>query len=229
MFDDPPGCWLHRQASFINASFPEGTESGVDYDWFPFPPIDQEGTPVRRGVGGHFREPSRGADFLEKFMSEDVQCAIGAEPGSSRISPNVNVGPDCYTNPILADSSAVLTEALQAGTGRFDASDLMPAAGRLRELLDRDGDVHAGRSGLAHRRPRRHRGELAGRVAGAGSRANGRSGRDGRSPGSRDGSRREGEDMKPSESRRAATRSRPGTRRPGGSAVLLLLRLVAPS
>src|ERR687892_749492 len=44
MFEDPPGCWLHRQASFINAFFPEDTEAGVDYDWFPLPPIDQEGT-----------------------------------------------------------------------------------------------------------------------------------------------------------------------------------------
>ncbi len=47
MFDDPPGCWLHRQASFIDASFPEDAVAGDDYDWFPFPPIDQEGTPLR--------------------------------------------------------------------------------------------------------------------------------------------------------------------------------------
>jgi alpha-glucoside transport system substrate-binding protein len=39
----------------------------------------------------------------------------------------VNVGPDCYANDILADASEVLTTALKEGTGRFDASDLMPA------------------------------------------------------------------------------------------------------
>ena len=44
MFEDPPNCWPHRQASFINAEFPEGTVAGEDYDWFPLPPIDQEGT-----------------------------------------------------------------------------------------------------------------------------------------------------------------------------------------
>ena len=43
MFQDPPKCWLHRQASFINSFFPEDAEAGVDYDWFLFPPIDQEG------------------------------------------------------------------------------------------------------------------------------------------------------------------------------------------
>ena len=43
MFEDPPNCWLHRQASFINSFFPEDAEAGTDYDWFPLPPIDQEG------------------------------------------------------------------------------------------------------------------------------------------------------------------------------------------
>ena len=32
-----------------------------------------------------------------------------------RISPNADVGADCYVNSILADSSAVLTEALAGG------------------------------------------------------------------------------------------------------------------
>jgi alpha-glucoside transport system substrate-binding protein len=128
MFDSPPGCWLHRQASFINAFFPEGTEAGVDYDWFPFPPIDQEGTLFAGELAVTFRDAPEVRDFLSRFMSTDVQCAMGGEVGSSRISPNVDVGPDCYANPILADASVVLTDALAAGTGRFDASDMMPPA-----------------------------------------------------------------------------------------------------
>jgi alpha-glucoside transport system substrate-binding protein len=129
MFQDPPGCWLHRQASFINAFFPEGTEAGVDYDWFPFPPIDQEGTLFAGEfavVGTNGNRPEV-VDFLNQFMGEDVQCAMGGETASSRISPNVNVGPDCYANDILADASEILTTALEEGTGRFDASDMMPA------------------------------------------------------------------------------------------------------
>jgi alpha-glucoside transport system substrate-binding protein len=127
MFQDPPGCWLHRQASFINANFPEDAEAGVDYDWFPLPPIDQEGT-LYAGeltvVGSNRPEV---VDFLNRFIAEDVQCEMGGVQASSRISPNVNVGPECYANDILADASVVLTEALSSGTGRFDASDLMPA------------------------------------------------------------------------------------------------------
>jgi alpha-glucoside transport system substrate-binding protein len=153
MFDDPPGCWLHRQASFINAFFPEGTEAGVDYDWFPFPPIDQEGTLF----AGELAVIGRGAnrpevkDFLEKFMAEGIQCAMGGTAASARISPNVNVGPDCYANEILADASAVLTEALEAGHGRFDASDLMPGevgagsfwTGMVRYMQEGPGSLQA--------------------------------------------------------------------------------------
>jgi hypothetical protein len=41
----------------------------------------------------------------------------------------VNVGPECYPNPILADASKVLSEALTGGgAAGFDASDQMPAA-----------------------------------------------------------------------------------------------------
>lgn len=130
MFEDPPNCWLHRQASFINASFPPDSEAGVDYDWFPLPPIDQEGI-LYAGeltvVGKNGNRPEV-VDFLEKFIAEEVQCEMGSVTLSSRISPNVNVGPDCYANEILAGASEVLTEALKEDTGRFDASDLMPAA-----------------------------------------------------------------------------------------------------
>jgi alpha-glucoside transport system substrate-binding protein len=130
MFDDPPGCWLHRQASFINGFFPEGTEAGVDYDWFPLPPIDQEGTLFAGelaivGTAGNRAEVK---DFLDKFMDQEVQCALGGDQLSSRISPNINVGADCYVNEILADASTVLTEGLANGTAGFDASDLMPSA-----------------------------------------------------------------------------------------------------
>ncbi len=48
MFDDPPGCWLHRQASFINAFFPEGTEAGRRLRLVPAAADRPRGDPVRR-------------------------------------------------------------------------------------------------------------------------------------------------------------------------------------
>jgi alpha-glucoside transport system substrate-binding protein len=128
MFQDPPGCWLHRQATFINAFFPPEAEAGVDYDWFAFPPIDQEGTLFAGEFMVTFRDAPEVRDFLERFTSDEVQCAQGGEVGSSRISPNINVGADCYANDILAESSEILTTALAEDTGRFDASDQMPPA-----------------------------------------------------------------------------------------------------
>ena len=40
MFDDPPGCWMHKQGNFITGFFPAGTEADVDYGFFYLPPVD---------------------------------------------------------------------------------------------------------------------------------------------------------------------------------------------
>ncbi|MEO8323691.1 MAG: carbohydrate ABC transporter substrate-binding protein, partial [Actinomycetota bacterium] len=128
MFDDPPKCWLHRQANFINAFFPKDAEAGTDYDWFPLPPIDGEGTLFAGELSVIFRNAPEVKDFIEQFAGEEVQCEGGATTASSRISPNIDVGPDCYANDILSGASAVLTDSLANDTGRFDASDLMPSA-----------------------------------------------------------------------------------------------------
>jgi alpha-glucoside transport system substrate-binding protein len=126
MFQDPPGCFMHRQASFITAFFGDA-EAGVDYDWFPFPGESQQPTLFAGELAVVFSNRPEVVEFLEAFMGEEVQCAMGTEPGSSRISPNINVGPDCYSNPILGDASEVLTAALAGeGAAGFDASDQMP-------------------------------------------------------------------------------------------------------
>jgi alpha-glucoside transport system substrate-binding protein len=127
LFEDPPGCFMHRQASFITAFFPPESESGVDYDWFPFPGESQQPTLFAGELATVFSNRPEVVEFLEAFMGEEVQCAMGTEPGSSRISPNINVGPECYADPILADASEVLTAALAGeGAAGFDASDQMP-------------------------------------------------------------------------------------------------------
>ena len=42
---------------------------------------------------------------------------MGGVTASSRISPNVDVGPDCYANDILADASVILTERSRRAPG----------------------------------------------------------------------------------------------------------------
>lgn len=127
MFQDPPGCWLHHQATFISAFFPEDAKSGVDYDWFPFPAIETSDVLFAGELAVAFDNRAEIVDFLERFSSEEVQCAMAGDPALGRLSPNVNVGADCYANPILGDASAILAEALANGTAGFDAGDQMPA------------------------------------------------------------------------------------------------------
>ncbi len=51
LFSSPPQCYMHRQASFIPAFFPEGTEIGEDADFFYFPSFASKdlGNPVLGG------------------------------------------------------------------------------------------------------------------------------------------------------------------------------------
>ncbi len=161
MFDDPPGCWLHRQASFIPAFFPKGAEAGVDYDWFPLPPIDQDGTLFAGELAVTFRNAPEVKDFLTRFMGTDVQCAMGADVSTSRISPNVNVGPDCYANPILADASVGLDRGSEGRHRRVRRLRHDASRRRFGELLYGHGEVHAAGAGLDPGDPGRHREELA--------------------------------------------------------------------
>lgn len=59
LFASPPQCLMHRQASFIPAFFPEGTEVGLDADFFYFPAYAEKdlGSPVL-GAGTLCRSPT---------------------------------------------------------------------------------------------------------------------------------------------------------------------------
>lgn len=130
MFTNPPRCFFNRQANFIASFFPETAVAGVDYDWFPFPRMTQPGEAALFAgeLSVAFKDTPAVRDFLRRFSGTEVQCAQGRSTDTSRISPNVNVAPNCYANEQLAGASEVLTEALKANTARFDASDLMPSA-----------------------------------------------------------------------------------------------------
>ncbi len=129
MFDDPPKCLLHRQATFIPAFFPEGLVPFEDYDFFKFPTIDgNDGVLMAGGLIAAFSNRPEIADFLETYTGEEAQCLYGKQEGSTSISANVNVGQDCYDNELIGQASVSLIEALQNEVARFDASDLMPPA-----------------------------------------------------------------------------------------------------
>ncbi len=126
MFDDPPGCYMHRQASFITGFFPEGLKAGEDYDFFPFPPIDEKwGTPalVAGDVIVMFNDTPEARKLVEYLASPEPQEAWAKKGGF--ISANKNVPLDAYPDDLTRNMAKAI---VQAKVARFDGSDLMPAA-----------------------------------------------------------------------------------------------------
>ena len=128
LFDEEPGCLLHRQASFVVSFFPEEVRIGEDVEVFAFPTIDgNDGALIAGELAVAFDDRAEVAAFLEVFSGPAAQCAQGSFAGVSRISPNMDTSADCYRDPVVALSAETVLAALEQGTARFDASDLMPS------------------------------------------------------------------------------------------------------
>ncbi len=126
MFDDPPGCYMHRQASFITGFFPEGLTPGEDYDFFPFPPVDETwGTPalIAGDVIVMFNDTPEARQLMEYLASAEPQEIWAGKGGF--ISANKEVSLDVYPDELTRKMAQIIVEAKVA---RFDGSDLMPAA-----------------------------------------------------------------------------------------------------
>ncbi len=125
LFDDPPSCWLHRQASFAPVFFPDDAAIGEDVDFFYLPPIDPEyGEPVLTGgdlVAMYSDRPEVRAVMAYLATGESTQAWVEA---GGLISPHKDASLDWYTT----DVDRRFAEMLQnASVTRFDGSDLMPA------------------------------------------------------------------------------------------------------
>jgi len=125
IFDSPPGCYMHRQASFITGFFPEGVTE-EDYAFFPFPSIDPAyGVPALGGADliVMFND-TPGARQLMQYLATAEAQEIWSAYGDF-LSPNKGVSLDVYPDA----TTRAMAEALTAAeVFRFDGSDLMPAA-----------------------------------------------------------------------------------------------------
>jgi len=125
LFSSPPQCFMHKQASFIPAFFPEGTVVGADADFFYFPAYADKplGTPVL-GAGTLWAitkdSPAAHAliDFLKTPLAHELWMAQ-----SGFLTPHKGANTDMFADPTQKALNDVL---LGATTFRFDASDLMP-------------------------------------------------------------------------------------------------------
>lgn len=125
MFAIPPSCYMHRQASFIPAFFPEGTEVGTDVDFFYFPAYEGKdlGQPVL-GAGTLFAitNPSDATNVFLDFMKLPISHEIWMAQGQF-LSAHKGANPEAYQTDVLRAQGEIL---LNATTFRFDGSDLMP-------------------------------------------------------------------------------------------------------
>ncbi|NBR53185.1 MAG: carbohydrate ABC transporter substrate-binding protein [Rhodobacteraceae bacterium] len=127
LFSSPPQCYMHRQASFIPAFFPEGTSVGEDADFFYFPAYAGKdlGSPVLgAGTVWAITNENQAAHDLIAFLETPEAHEIWmARKGF--LTPHKGVNSDVFSDPTLRKMNNIL---LSATTFRFDGSDLMPGA-----------------------------------------------------------------------------------------------------
>jgi len=127
LFENPPGCMMHRQASFIAGFFPEGTTIGPegDVNFFYLPPIDT--AVAERPVLGAgdimsmFNDRPEVRQVME-YLTTGESLKAWIELGGV-VSPHKDAQLDWYTNDADRGYQEIL---LSASTFRFDGSDLMP-------------------------------------------------------------------------------------------------------
>lgn len=125
MFNDPPGCYLHRQASFIQGFFPDGTEIGTDVGFFYLPPLEGEESPAL--IAGDYAAAYSDNPAIDEFMDYFATPESG-EPWAAEgawLSPFTDFDTSTYASDALKQQGEILADADFA---RFDASDLMPGA-----------------------------------------------------------------------------------------------------
>ena len=125
IFASPPACYMHRQASFIPAFFPEGTVVGEDADFFYFPAYAEKdlGSPVL-GAGTVWtitNDNQAAHDLIEYIQTTDANEIWMAEGGF--LTPHKGVDTSKFVDEATKKMNDVL---LAATTFRFDGSDLMP-------------------------------------------------------------------------------------------------------
>ncbi|HYN64522.1 MAG TPA: ABC transporter substrate-binding protein [Candidatus Limnocylindrales bacterium] len=129
LFSDPPGCYLHHQASFMageagffETNFPDVAVAGETYDFFPMPPMDFNAVTTSADLFGMFNDTPQAASLMRYLVTAEAQAIWPALGGA--VSGNSAVPLDSYPD----ETAKRLAESLvEAETVRYDASDKMPA------------------------------------------------------------------------------------------------------
>lgn len=130
LFTDPPGAFLHRQASFIQSFILQcpGAENlvpGTDFDFFGFPQIDpMYGNPIEGSADLFVAfNDNPNVESLITFLTQPDALTGWLQGGGSGIATNNQFSMDNYPDVLTRRAAEVLQSA---SSFRFDASDLMP-------------------------------------------------------------------------------------------------------
>ena len=126
-----PGCFMHRQASFITSFWPEAAQAGAGSETtvFPFPAMDDGLPKAALGAGdmfGVFNDRDATIEVVNYMLSNDFFEAAAQRPDNSRIYGHVDFDSSLYSKDITRVLADTITGALAENAFRFDASDLMP-------------------------------------------------------------------------------------------------------
>ena len=126
-----PGCFMHRQASFITSFWPEAAQAGAGSETtvFPFPAMDDGLPKAALGAGdmfGVFNDRDATIEVVNFMLSNDFFEAAAQRPDNSRIYGHVDFDTSLYSKDITRVLADTITGALAENAFRFDASDLMP-------------------------------------------------------------------------------------------------------
>lgn len=120
-------CWMHRQASFYQANWPEGTEVAEDGDVFAFYLPSMDDTRPLLG-GGEFAAAFSDRPAVQAFQtylsSDDWANEKAKVSGPGWVSSNTGLDPANLESPIDQLSAELFQD--EEAIFRFDASDLMP-------------------------------------------------------------------------------------------------------
>lgn len=125
LFSTPPGCELFHQASFITGlgKFPK-EKTGVDYNFFPFPSINDQYKNAVEGAGdlfGMFHDTPAAKSLMKYLVTAPAQDVWVKAGGALSANKNATDYPD----DISKRSAGILSKATDFV---FDASDNMPTA-----------------------------------------------------------------------------------------------------
>ncbi|WP_199752744.1 ABC transporter substrate-binding protein [Actinoplanes sp. ATCC 53533] len=120
MHTDPPGCFLHHQASFV-----AGDGRGADLDFVPFPSDGPRAWEVSADLAALFTDRPEARELMRFLATDEAQSIWPTVSHGSVFSANRGVDPAIYDNPVSRRIARTLTG--QAALC-FDASDLMPSA-----------------------------------------------------------------------------------------------------